>query len=300
MIFAEILHDAGVPAGVFNLVNGEGPVVGEALSSHPDVDLVSFTGSTRAGVQVAHSAAPSVKRVALELGGKVAEHHSARCPDLQTAVQGGVMLMMLNSGQSCNAPSRMFVPRRLNDAAKAVAQATAAAIKVQAPSTADVGAIGPLASKAQFEKVQRLIGVGISEGAALLSGGLGRPAGLSEGFYVKPTVFADCTNQMTVEREEIFGPVLVMITTTSITPSKWPTTPRTASPRTCPVAHATRLAPSPAHPHGERAHRCQRRLPGAFRGLQAVGQRARVGCRGHGRVPRDEGHARRRRLNPGR
>ncbi|HEY6879005.1 MAG TPA: aldehyde dehydrogenase family protein, partial [Polyangiales bacterium] len=210
MILAEVLHEAGVPKGVFNLVNGDGAGVGEALSSHPDVDLISFTGSTRAGVQVAQAAAPSVKRVALELGGK-SPNIILPDADLQAAVSAGVMSMMLNSGQSCNAPSRMFVPRKLNDTAKAVAKATAEMIPVQPPATATPGAIGPVASKAQFDKVQRMIGVGISEGATLLAGGLGRPEGLQEGYYVKPTVFADCTNQMTIAREEIFGPVLVII-----------------------------------------------------------------------------------------
>jgi aldehyde dehydrogenase (NAD+) len=172
--------------------------------------MVSFTGSTRAGVQVASAAAPSVKRVALELGGK-SPNIILPDADLEAAVAGGVALMMLNSGQSCNAPSRMLVPRNLHDAAKAVAKATAEALKVQAPATAEPGALGPLASKAQFEKVQHLIGVGISEGAMLLAGGPGRPEGLHAGYYTKPTIFADCTNQMTLAREEIFGPVLVMI-----------------------------------------------------------------------------------------
>lgn len=210
LVFAEILHEAGVPNGVFNLVNGDGPGVGAAISSHPGIDMVSFTGSTRAGIQITTAAAPSVKRVALELGGKSPNIILPEA-DLNAAVAGGVALMMLNSGQSCNAPSRMFVPRHLNDAAKAVAKATAESIKVQPPATAEPGAMGPLASKAQFEKVQRLINVGIEEGATLLAGGPGRPDGLSQGYYTKPTVFADCNNQMTIAREEIFGPVLVII-----------------------------------------------------------------------------------------
>jgi aldehyde dehydrogenase (NAD+) len=210
LLFAEVLHEAGVPQGVFNLVQGEGAVVGEALASHPEVDMVSFTGSTRAGVQVARAAAPAIKRVALELGGK---SPNIILPDaeVETAVAGGVALMMLNSGQSCNAPSRMFVPRSLNSVAKAIAKAAAERIEVQAPKAAGPGAVGPVASKAQFEKIQRLIAAGIEEGATLLTGGLGRPAGRKDGYYVKPTVFADCTNQMAIAREEIFGPVLVMI-----------------------------------------------------------------------------------------
>jgi len=210
VIFAEILHEAGVPAGVFNLVHGEGPVVGEAIAAHPDVDMVSFTGSTRAGVQVSKAAAPSVKRVALELGGK-SPNIILPDADFEAAIGGGVGLMMLNSGQSCNAPSRMFVPRARNDEAKAIAKAAAEAIPVQPPAEGQPGAIGPLASKAQFDKVQRLIGVGIDEGATLVAGGLGRPEGLTRGYYARPTIFGDCTNEMTIAREEIFGPVLVMI-----------------------------------------------------------------------------------------
>lgn len=210
MMLADILHEAGVPEGVFNLVNGLGPEVGQALATHPDVDMVSFTGSTRAGTQVAQGAAPTVKRVALELGGK-SPNIILPDADLESAVAASVLQMMLNSGQSCHAPSRMFVPRELNDAAKVIAKATAESIKVQPPSVAEPGAIGPVASKAQFDKVQRLIGTGIAEGATLLTGGPGRPEGLREGYYVKPTVFADCSNEMTIAREEIFGPVLVMI-----------------------------------------------------------------------------------------
>ena len=210
MILAEILHDAGVPPGVFNLVNGDGPGVGAALSGHPDVDMVSFTGSTRAGVLVAEAAAPTVKRVAQELGGKSA-NIVLEDADLAKAVKVGVFTMMNNSGQSCNAPSRMFVPRAKQDEAKEVAKATAESVKVQNPKEADKGAIGPVVSEAQFNKIQGLIQKGIDEGATLVAGGPGRPDGLNQGYYVKPTVFADVTNDMTIAREEIFGPVLCIL-----------------------------------------------------------------------------------------
>ncbi len=210
VILAEIMHEAGVPKGVFNLVNGDGPGVGAPMTSHPDVDMVSFTGSTRAGVMISQAAAPTVKRVALELGGK-SPNIVLPGADLQKAVSSGVFNMMNNSGQSCNAPSRMFVPREKNDEAKAIAKATAEAIKVQAPAEAEKGAIGPVASDVQFDKIQGLIQKGIEEGATMVAGGLGRPEGMNKGFYVRPTVFGDCNNDMTIAREEIFGPVLTMI-----------------------------------------------------------------------------------------
>ena len=210
IIFAEILHEAGVPKGVFNLVNGDGPSVGAALSAHPDVDMMSFTGSTRAGVLVAQAAAPTVKRVAQELGGKSA-NIILDDADLGKAVKQGVLQMMSNSGQSCNAPSRMFVPRAKNDEAKAIAKATAEAVKVQDPQTAEKGALGPVVSEAQWNKIQGLIRKGIEEGATLVAGGLGRPEGLNKGFYVRPTVFADVRNDMTIAVEEIFGPVLCIL-----------------------------------------------------------------------------------------
>ncbi len=210
LILAEVLHEAGVPPGVFNLVNGDGPGVGAALSGHPDIDMVSFTGSTRAGVLVAEAAAPTVKRVAQELGGKSA-NIVLEDADLAKAVKVGVFTMMNNSGQSCNAPSRMFVPRAKQDEAKEVARATAESVKVQNPKEADKGAIGPVVSEAQFNKIQGLIQKGIDEGATLVAGGVGRPDGLNQGYYVKPTVFADVTNDMTIAREEIFGPVLCIL-----------------------------------------------------------------------------------------
>ncbi len=208
-MFAEILHEAGLPAGVFNLVNGDGPIVGTAISSHPDVAMVSFTGSTRAGVAVASAAAPSVKRVTQELGGKSA-NIILDDADLANSVKEGVRACFRNSGQSCNAPTRMLVPRsKMADAVKAAEQA-AGATNVGDPFTEDTH-MGPLASKAQFEKVQGLIREGIKEGARLISGGPGRPDGLTKGYFVKPTVFADVRNDMTIAREEIFGPVLCII-----------------------------------------------------------------------------------------
>jgi aldehyde dehydrogenase (NAD+) len=209
IVFAEILHEAGVPAGVFNLVNGDGPTVGTALSSHPDVDMVSFTGSTRAGVEVARNAAPSVKRVAQELGGKSA-NIVLDDADLAAVVARDVNQMCTNSGQSCNAPSRMLVPASRMDEAAAIAAEAAAAIKVGDP-TAEGTTIGPVVSEVQFDRIQRLIEKGIGEGATLAAGGPGRPDGLESGYYVKPTVFSHVDNDMTIAREEIFGPVLVMI-----------------------------------------------------------------------------------------
>jgi len=212
MLFADVLNEAGVPPGVFNLVNGDGPTVGEALSSHPGIDMMSFTGSTRAGIAVAKAAADTVKRVAQELGGKSA-NIVLDDADITKAVAGGVMQMMTNSGQSCNAPSRMFVPRAKNDAAIAVAKATAEKVKVVDPTAADAGpgSIGPVVSEVQFNKIQALIKKGIDEGATLVAGGLGRPEGMNRGYYVRPTVFANVTNDMTIAREEIFGPVLTML-----------------------------------------------------------------------------------------
>ena len=207
-IFTEILDAAGVPAGVYNLVYGDGPGVGAALSSHPDVDMVSFTGSTRAGVEVARNAAATVKRVSQELGGK-SPNIVLDDEDFAKSVTAGVSVMMMNSGQSCNAPSRMLVPNSRRDEAVAVAQAVAAAVKVGDPG--EKTAIGPVASKAQYDKIQGLIQKGIDEGATVVVGGPGRPEGVDTGYYVKPTVFADVKNDMTIAREEIFGPVLCIL-----------------------------------------------------------------------------------------
>ena len=209
-IFTEILHEAGVPKGVFNLVNGDGPGVGSVLSSHPDVDMVSFTGSTRAGVLVAQAAAPTVKRVAQELGGK-SPNIVLPNADLQKAVAGGVMSMMTNSGQSCNAPSRMFVQKDQQEQAIAIAKAAAESVKVMMPAEATPGAIGPISNGTQYQKVQDLIETGIKEGATLVAGGPGRPEGFNKGYFARPTVFANVTNDMTIAREEIFGPVLCIL-----------------------------------------------------------------------------------------
>jgi aldehyde dehydrogenase (NAD+) len=208
-LFAQVLHEAGLPPGVFNLVNGDGPTVGAAISSHPDVAMVSFTGSTRAGVAVASAAAPTVKRVTQELGGKSA-NIILDDADIANAVKEGVRACFRNSGQSCKAPTRMLVPRSKTAESVTAAEQAADATKVGDPFT-DGTHIGPLASKGQFEKVQRLISKGIEEGATLVTGGPGRPDGLTKGYFVKPTVFADVRNDMTIAREEIFGPVLCII-----------------------------------------------------------------------------------------
>lgn len=207
-IFTEIMDAAGVPAGVYNLVNGDGPTVGAALASHPNIDMVSFTGSTRAGVDVAKNAAATVKRVTQELGGK-SPNIVLDDADFAKSVGAGVAAMMVNSGQSCNAPSRMLVPNSRMDEAIAIARTVAGRVKVGDAN--DKTAIGPVASKAQFDKVQRLIHKGIEEGATVVVGGAGRPDGLDTGYYVKPTVFAGVSNDMTIAREEIFGPVLCIL-----------------------------------------------------------------------------------------
>ena len=208
MLLAEMIDAAGFPKGVFNLVNGDGVGVGTALTGHPDVDMVSFTGSTRAGIAISKSAAETLKRVHLELGGKGANVIFADADD--AAVKRGVMHMMNNSGQSCNAPSRMLVERSIYDKAVEIAAATAEKTKVG--SAHDSGNhIGPVVSEAQFDKIQGLIQKGIDEGARLVAGGLGRPDGLNRGYFVRPTVFADVNNDMTIAREEIFGPVLSII-----------------------------------------------------------------------------------------
>lgn len=209
MIFAEILDEAGVPAGVFNLVNGDGPTVGAALSGHPDIAMVSFTGSTRAGVAVAQNAAPGVKRVAQELGGKSA-NILLDDADFDQAVSNGTNVCFSNTGQSCNAPTRMLVPRDRLEEAAAIAAAVAEATIVGDPQ-AKTTKLGPVVSQLQWDKIQGLIQQGIDEGATLVAGGVGRPQGLEKGFYVKPTVFSDVNNDMTIAREEIFGPVLAII-----------------------------------------------------------------------------------------
>ena len=209
-IYAEILHEAGVPAGVFNLVNGDGPTVGTALSVHPDVDMMSFTGSTRAGSLVAQNAAPTVKRVTQELGGK-SPNIILDDADLEAAVTRGVLHMYNNTGQSCNAPSRMLVPRAKLAEAEAIA-AKVTETMVTIGDTADENTtMGPVVSKEQWDKIQGLINKGIEEGAKLVCGGPGLPEGIERGYYVRPTVFSDVNNDMAIAREEIFGPVLTML-----------------------------------------------------------------------------------------
>src|SRR5271166_4318100 len=207
-LFAQILDEAGLPPGVFNLVNGDGATIGAAISSHPKLDMVSFTGSTRAGIAVAMAAAPTVKRVTQELGGKSA-NIILEDADLESAVTEGVQTCFRNSGQSCDAPTRMLVPRAKLEAAATVAKRAAEATRVADPTAK--GSIGPLVSRTQFEKVQKLIHQGIAEGAKLIAGGLGRPEGVNKGYFVKPTVFAEVRNDMIIAREEIFGPVLCIL-----------------------------------------------------------------------------------------
>ncbi|MEM7541135.1 MAG: aldehyde dehydrogenase family protein [Pseudomonadota bacterium] len=209
LVFAEVMDEAGVPAGVFNLVNGDGPTVGRTLSTHPDIDMMSFTGSTRAGTDVSEKAAATVKRVSLELGGKSA-NIILDDADFEKSIQRDMFGMCVNSGQSCNAPTRMLVPHdRMSEAAEYAKQA-AEKITVGDP-TMDDTTIGPVVSETQFNKIQGLIEKGIEEGAKLETGGPGRPDGMNAGYYVKPTVFSNVTNDMTIAREEIFGPVLSII-----------------------------------------------------------------------------------------
>ncbi len=208
VIWSEILHEAGTPPGVYNMVQGDGPGVGTRLSGHPDVDMVSFTGSTRAGIAISRNSAGTLKRVHLELGGKGANIIFADADE--KAVKRGVLHMMNNSGQSCNAPSRMLVAREIYDQAVEIARETSEMITV-GPASEPGRHIGPVVSQAQFDKIQGLIQKGIDEGARLIAGGPGRPEGLNRGYFVRPTIFADVTNDMTIAREEIFGPVLSMI-----------------------------------------------------------------------------------------
>ncbi|WP_043846266.1 aldehyde dehydrogenase family protein [Roseivivax marinus] len=210
LLYAEILEEAGVPKGVFNLVNGDGPTVGAALSAHPDVAMVSFTGSTRAGTEISKAAAPTIKRVTLELGGKSPNVLLDDC-DFEEAVTRGVKHCFQNTGQSCNAPTRMLVPASRYDEAAGYARSAAEATEVGAPDR-DGRHIGPLVSDVQFDKVQALIQTGIDEGATVIAGGTGRPDGFNRGFFVRPTIFGDVTTDMTIAQEEIFGPVLVMMT----------------------------------------------------------------------------------------
>ncbi len=207
-VFAEVLDAAGVPPGVFNMINGDGPGVGAAISSHPGVDMVSFTGSTRAGIEVAKNAAPTIKRVHQELGGK-SPNIILEDADFKSAVTGGVRAVMTNSGQSCNAPTRMLAPKTKMAEVVAIAKAAADATTVGDPN--GNAQMGPVVSETQWKKIQGLIQKGIDEGATLVAGGTGKPEGLDKGYYVKPTIFADVTPDMTIAKEEIFGPVLSII-----------------------------------------------------------------------------------------
>jgi aldehyde dehydrogenase (NAD+) len=209
ILFSEIMHAAGTPPGVYNMVNGDGPSVGQVMAGHPGVDMVSFTGSTRAGIIVAKTAADTVKRVAQELGGKSPNIILADA-ELEPAVRKGVEACFANAGQSCDAPTRMLVHRSQHDAALAIAKAAAETQKVGDPRAPDT-VLGPVISETQFNKIQRLIETGIKEGATLVTGGTGRPAGLERGYYVRPTVFGNVTRDMTIAREEIFGPVLAIL-----------------------------------------------------------------------------------------
>lgn len=209
LLFAEIVHEAGVPAGVFNLVNGDGPTVGSAISAHPDIDMVSFTGSTRAGIDVAAKAAATVKRVAQELGGKSA-NIMLDDVDFPSAIPLAVQNCYRNAGQSCVSPTRLLVPHGRMDEAAELAGKAADAHKVGDPEKEDTD-MGPVVSQVQWDKIQTLIQKGIDEGARVVTGGVGKPDGLNAGYYVRPTVFADVTNDMTIGREEIFGPVISLI-----------------------------------------------------------------------------------------
>ncbi len=208
-LWAQVMDDAGVPPGVFNLVHGDGRTVGARLASHPDVDMVSFTGSTRAGIEVARNAAPTVKRVHQELGGK-SPNIILDDADLERAVKAGVLAVMQNSGQSCNAPTRMLVPAARLEAVEAIARQVAEQVRVGDPNDPQTQ-MGPLVSQAQFERVQACIERGIGEGARLVTGGPGRPAGFERGWYARPTVFSAVSNSMSIARDEVFGPVLAVI-----------------------------------------------------------------------------------------
>jgi aldehyde dehydrogenase (NAD+) len=209
IIWAQAMHEAGVPKGVFNLINGDGPSVGAPLSSHPEIDMVSFTGSTRAGTEVAKNAAASVKRVHQELGGK-SPNVLLEDADFERAVTKSVLHVYQNSGQSCNAPTRMLVPAARLAEVEAIAKRVTQGVVVGDP-TSEKTTIGPVVSKVQFDRVEGYIEKGIAEGAKLVTGGPGRPDGLTKGYYVKPTVFSGVRNDMTIAREEIFGPVLCIL-----------------------------------------------------------------------------------------
>lgn len=208
-LFADVVREAGLPPGVFNLVNGDGPTVGAALAAHPDVDMVSLTGSTRAGTEVLRGAAETIKRVACELGGK-SPNVILSGVDLREVITRDVRLMMWNTGQACNAPSRMLVPRAQHDEIVAIAREAAEAMVAGDPND-ELTELGPVSSRVQYDKIQHYIQVGIEEGATLVTGGLGKPVGQTTGYYVRPTIFSNVRNDMTIARDEIFGPVLCII-----------------------------------------------------------------------------------------
>ena len=294
LIFAEVMHEAGVPKGVFNLVNGLGPDVGVAMSEHPGIDMISFTGSTRAGIDVAKRAANTVKRVSQELGGK-SPNVILEDADFAKAVTGGVATVFNNSGQSCNAPTRMIVPAAKMKEVAAIAKAVADKTKVGDPK-AEGTTIGPVVNRTQWDKIQALIEKGIDEGATLVAGGPGLPEGVNKGFYVRPTIFADVTNDMTIAREEIFGPVLTILgakdeadavkiandTPYGLAGYVSAGTVESAQPRR-PADPRRQRQPQR---RAERAHRPVRRL-------QAVRQRPRVGQVRPGGIPRGQGDRRR-------
>jgi len=209
IIFSEIIDEAKVPAGVYNMINGDGPTVGEAMSKHPDIDMMSFTGSTRAGVSVAKSSADTVKRVTQELGGKSA-NIILDDADFNKSITKGVLHCMNNSGQSCNAPTRMLVPKSKIEDVIEIAKSALEKVKLGDPNSEST-TIGPVVSKVQYDKIKNLIDTGIKEGATLISGGSNIPTGLDNGYYIEPTIFANVTNEMTIAKEEIFGPVLSIL-----------------------------------------------------------------------------------------
>ena len=268
-----------MPKGVFNLINGLGPEVGAAMSTHPGIDMVSFTGSTRAGIDVVQKAAPTVKRVTQELGGK-SPNVILEDADLAKAIAGGTAHCFNNTGQSCNAPTRMLVPLAKMKEAAAIAKAVADKAKPGDPSVAEGTTMGPVVNRVQWEKIQGLIKKGIDEGATLVAGGLGLPEGLNKGFYVRPTVFADVTNDMTIAREEIFGPVLSIIGYKNEDDAVQHRQRHALRPRGLRLRRQRGERTPRGAPPPRRQRQPQRRAERAVRALrrlQAVGQRPRVG-----------------------
>ena len=296
IVFSEVMHAAGTPKGVYNMVNGTGPDVGQVMAGHPDVDMVSFTGSTRAGIIVARTAAETVKRVAQELGGK-SPNIILPDADFERAVRKGVEGCFGNSGQSCDAPTRMLVPAARHDEALAVARKAAERFKVGNPRSEETQ-LGPVVSEVQYNKIQRLIESGISEGATLVTGGPGRPEDLNRGYFVRPTVFGHVTPDMTIAREEIFGPVLSVLSYDDEEDAD-PYRQRHRL-RACRLCAVQRHRPRPQGRFQAPRRPDQSQLSGvgyvcALRRVQAVRQRARICRLGHPRLPRSEGHHRLRR-----